>query len=116
MVLGDRPRRWIALAPIPAWSAAALALFSVAAASPGGAPTGKFAGLIAGAIMIALVGYALFDYIRPLIDNPDSGLIRAMGVLAAIAIVKVAVMPLFPGFGPDVGSYQSWAGQIAALG
>jgi len=39
-----------------------------------------------------------------------------MLVLAAIALVKVAVMPLFPGFGPDVGSYQSWAGQIASLG
>jgi Gpi18-like mannosyltransferase len=115
-VLGDKPRRWIALAPIPAWSAAALALFSVAAASAPGAPTGKLAGLIAGAILIALVGYALFDYIRPLIDDPDSGLMTAIVVLAAIAILKVAVMPFFPGFGPDVGSYQSWAGQIATLG
>lgn len=115
MVVGDRPRR-ISLAPTPAWGAAALALFSVAAASPAGAPTGKFAGFFAGALLIAIVGYALFDYLRPLIEDPDSGLVRAMLVLAVIAIVKVAVMPFFPGFGPDVGSYQSWAAQIATLG
>src|SRR5260370_8557449 len=111
-----RTRRWIALAPVPAWSAIALALFSLAAASAPGAPTGKFAGLIAGAILIPMLGYAPFDYLRPLLHNPDSGLMTAMLVLAGIAILKIAVMPFFPGFGADVGSYQAWAGQIATRG
>ena len=69
MTVLARTRRWIALAPVPAWGAVALALFSLGAASAPGAPTGKLAGLFAGAILIALVGYALFDYLRPLIDD-----------------------------------------------
>jgi len=77
-------------------SAVALALFSLGAASGPGAPTGKFAGFFAGVILIALVGYAFFDYLRPAINDPDSGLIRAILVLAAIAIIKVAVMPSSP--------------------
>ena len=119
MVVGDRPRWRSALAPIPAWGIASLALFSifsVAAASPAGAASGKLAGFFAGAILIAMVGYALYDYIRPLIDDPDSGLFTAMLVLLVIAAIKVAVMPFFPGFGPDVGSYQAWGSQIATLG
>src|SRR5271156_3657598 len=98
MVVGDRPRRRSALAPIPAWGVALLALvsaFSVAAAAPAGAASGKLAGFFAGAILIAMVGYALYDYLRPLIDDPESGLFTAMLVLAGIAIVKVAVMPFF---------------------
>ena len=73
-------------------------------------------GFFAGAILISMVGYALYDYLRPLIDDPESGLFTALIVLVGIAIVKVAVMPFFPGFGPDVGSYQSWGSQIATMG
>ena len=95
---------------------AALGLFSIAAALPPGAASGKFAGFIAGAILISMVGYALYDYLRPLIDDPESGIFTAMLVLFGIAAIKVAVMPFFPGFGPDVGSYQSWGSQIATFG
>jgi Gpi18-like mannosyltransferase len=91
-------------------------LVSLAAASEPGAPTGKFFGFIAGAILLSIVVYALLDYLRPLIDDPDSGLKNAALILAGIAIVKIALMPFFPGFGADVGSYQAWAGQIATLG
>ena len=72
--------------------------------------------VVAGAMLLALVLYALYDYLRPLIEDRDSGLLIALLILVAIAIVKLAVMPFFPGFGPDVGSYQSWAGQIADQG
>jgi Gpi18-like mannosyltransferase len=115
-VVGDRPRRWAARAPLVQWGVAALAVFSIAAASAPDSPSGKFTGFVAGALLIGLVGYALFDYLRPLIHQPDSGLLRTILVLAVLAAAKLAVMPLFPGFGPDVGSYQSWAAQIASLG
>ncbi len=105
-----------ARASMPALGAAALASLSIAAASPANGPTGKISGLIAGALLITLVGYAFFDYLRPLIKDRESGLLIALLVLVAIAVVKLAVMPFFPGFGPDVGSYQSWAGDIAAQG
>lgn len=112
----DRPRRWIARAPFLRWAAAALSVFSIAAASAPQASSGKLPGFIAGAILIALVAYALIDYLRPLIGDRDSGLTAALLVLGALAAVKLAVMPFFPGFGPDVGDYQAWAGQIATFG
>ncbi len=115
-VAGDTPWRGIAGVPLLRWAAAALSVFSIAAASAPQAPSGKLAGFIAGAILIALVAYALIDYLRPLIDDRDSGLIVALLVLGVLAAVKLAVMPFFPGFGPDVGDYQAWAGQIATFG
>jgi Gpi18-like mannosyltransferase len=95
---------------------ATLSVFSIAAESAPQAPSGKLPGFIAGAILIALVGYALIDYLRPLIADRTSGLTFALLVLGVLAVVKLAVMPFFPGFGPDVGSYQAWASQIATLG
>ena len=115
-VVGDSDRARIAGTPFLRWTAAALSVFSIAAASAPEASSGKLAGFIAGAILIALVAYALIDYLRPLIDDRDSGLIAALLVLGALAAVKLAVMPFFPGFGPDVGDYQAWAGQIATYG
>jgi len=115
-VAGDSDRGWIAGTPFLRWTAAALSVFSIAAASAPEGPSGKLAGFIAGAILIGLVAYALFDYLRPLIDDRDSGITAALLVLGALAAVKLAVMPFFPGFGPDVGDYQAWAGQIATYG
>src|SRR5271166_5672694 len=115
-VAGDRPRRWAARAPLLRWGVAALAVFSIAAASDSQASNGKFVGFIAGAILIALVAYALFDYLRPLIAERDSGLMLTLLVLGVLAVVKLIVMRFFPGFGPDIGSYQAWAGQIATQG
>ena len=115
-VAGDSDRGWIAGTPFLRWTAAALSVFSIAAASAPQASSGKLVGFIAGAILIALVAYALFDYLRPVIDDRDSGITAALLVLGALAAVKLAVMPFFPGFGPDVGDYQAWAGQIATYG
>ncbi len=115
-VEGDRPQGWVAWTRVASWVAAALVVAAIAAASTPAAATGKFPGFIAGAIMIALVIYASFDYLRPLLDDPDSGLFRALLVLAALSIIKLLVMPYFPGFGPDVGDYQAWASQIATFG
>ncbi len=114
-VAGDRPRRWIVRAPFSRWGAVALATFSLAA-SASDATSGKLPGFIAGAILLALVAYAFFDYLRPLIDDRDSGLILALLALGGLAGLKFALMPYFPGFGPDVGDYQAWASQIATFG
>jgi Gpi18-like mannosyltransferase len=115
-VAGHRPRRWVARAPFSGWGVAALAIFSIAAASAPEAPSGKVWGFIAGAILIALVAYALIDYLRPLIDDRDSGLKLAFIVLAVLAAVKLAVMRYIPGFNVDVGDYQAWASQMATAG
>ncbi len=115
-VAGDRPRRWAARAPFLRWGAVALSIFSIAAASAPDTPTGKLPGFVSGAILIALVGYALYDYLRPLIDDRDSGLLATLIVLGALAAVKLAVMPFFPGFGADVGDYQAWGSQIVTSG
>src|ERR1700691_1690319 len=114
-VAGDSPRG-ITWARFSRWGAAALAIFSIAAASAPENASGKFPGFVPGAILIALVAYALFDYLRPLIDDPDSGLILALVVLGALAALKFALMPYFPGFGTDVGDYQAWSSQIATFG
>ena len=115
-VAEDRPQGWGAWARIAPWGVAALAVAAIAAASSPAAATGKLPGFIAGAIMIALVIYAFIDYLRPLTQDPDAGLLPALLVLAALAVVKLVVMPYFPGFGPDVGDYQAWASQIATFG
>ncbi|HEV2171910.1 MAG TPA: phospholipid carrier-dependent glycosyltransferase, partial [Candidatus Binatus sp.] len=79
-------------------------------------PSGKFPGVIAGAILISLVGYAFFQYLRPIFREPNTYLYAALLVLVCLAVVKLALMPYFPGFGPDVGDYQAWASQIATFG
>ena len=112
-VEGDRPQGWVGWARIAPWGVAALAVAAIAAASTPAAATGKLPGFIAAAILIALVGYAFIDYLRPLTEDSDSGLFPALLVLAALAVLKLVAMPYFPGFGPDVGDYQAWASQIA---
>jgi Gpi18-like mannosyltransferase/predicted membrane-bound dolichyl-phosphate-mannose-protein mannosyltransferase len=95
-----------------------LALGCVAAAAPAGAsgPSGKFTGVVAALAMLAVIGYAFADYLAPLLRDQESGVRIALVTLAAITIVKFAMLPLFPGFGVDVGSYESWALQIADVG
>ncbi len=115
-VAGDRPRRWIARALFSQWGVAALAIFSIAAASAPETTSGKLPGFIAGAILFATIGYAFASYLRPLFDDRDSGLIAALLVLAALAAVKLALMPYFPGFPTDVGDYEAWGSQIATFG
>jgi Gpi18-like mannosyltransferase len=114
--VGDRHRWWIARALFSQQVAAVLAVFSIAAAADPDVPSGKLPGFFAGAILIALVAYAFVRYLRPLFREPDTYLYAALLVLVCLAVVKLALMPYFPGFGPDVGDYQAWASQIATFG
>jgi Gpi18-like mannosyltransferase/predicted membrane-bound dolichyl-phosphate-mannose-protein mannosyltransferase len=97
---------------------AALALTALAAtpASSGNIASGVVAGILAAVFLLAIVGYGFALVIRPLIGQEGSELGSALVVLGALAAVKLALLPLFPGFGPDVSSYQAWALQIANLG
>jgi Gpi18-like mannosyltransferase/predicted membrane-bound dolichyl-phosphate-mannose-protein mannosyltransferase len=117
MRVGDRlgrplPRLWARLG----FAALALVLLGAEPAAPAGGPSGKLAGILAAVLLVAIVGYAFSFAIRPLLDGKESGFDSALITLAALAAVKTALLPLFPGFGPDIGSYQAWALQIARLG
>lgn len=96
---------------------AALALGALAAVPAAGAgASGKVVGLLAGAAMLAIVWYTFSNYLAPVAADPDSGLRTALLILAIIAVVKLAMLPWFPGFATDVSSYEAWASQIATLG
>ncbi len=87
-----------------------------AAADNPDAPDGRLAGYIAALTIILLIGYGLYLCLKPILNRPDSGLSQALLILVVIFLLKEAVAPLFPGFGVDVGSYQSWAERMADLG
>jgi Gpi18-like mannosyltransferase len=94
-----------------------LALFSLGAEAP--APSGSngmLIGAMSGAILLTIVVITFARLVLPLRNASESGLDSALITLGALATVKVALIPFFPGFGADVGSYQAWALQIATLG
>src|SRR5262249_49131690 len=67
-------------------------------------------------ILLAIVGTAFVGLLLPLRNDPESGLDSVLITLGALAAVKIGLVPFFPGFGADVGSYQAWALQIATQG
>jgi len=77
---------------------------------------GKLAGLFSGLVLLGLTLYALWLFAEPLLNDPQAGIGSALLILLAIWVAKTSLLPLFPGFGPDVGSYQAWADRIASLG
>ncbi|HXW84754.1 MAG TPA: phospholipid carrier-dependent glycosyltransferase, partial [Candidatus Binataceae bacterium] len=117
MLVGEKPRR-AGFARIGLAVACALAAMMLLGAdsSAASASSGKFIGAISGAILISTVGYAFALAIRPVFSDRESGFDGAMLALGVLFLVKIALVPMFPGFGPDVGSYQAWALQIANLG
>ncbi|MGH7905821.1 MAG: phospholipid carrier-dependent glycosyltransferase, partial [Candidatus Binataceae bacterium] len=82
------------------------------AAIAGGKPAGVFSGLV----LFGIVAWAIWRYAEPILNDADSGLGRALLALLIIGAIKLALLPFFPGFGPDVSSYQAWAGRIASAG
>lgn len=94
------------------WLAIIIGLAALAAAPVPGPASGNFAGLVSGAILLTIVGYAFTIAARPL----SRDVVNAIAILAAIALIKLALLPFFPGFGVDVGTYEAWALQIADHG
>jgi len=96
---------------------AALAIVTLGAGpADAGAPSGKLIGVISALVMLGIVAYAFALAVGSLRGDHEAGLDSALVGLAALAVIKTAMLPFFPGFGPDVGSYQAWASQISNLG
>ena len=96
---------------------AILALLCLGADAPAATgSSGMFVGAVAGAILLAIVATAFGRLLLPLRNEPESGLDSVLITLGALAAIKIALVPFFPGFGADVGSYQAWALQIATQG
>jgi Gpi18-like mannosyltransferase len=106
-----------ALAAMPRlkWFALGAALYGVAATDVG-AHSGKFAGALVAAALAAIVAYAYAICVAPISRDRDPRVRWILAALGLIAIFKLIAIPHFPGFGPDVGSYQAWALQIADNG
>ncbi len=102
------------------WLRAAAVLIAIATLGAGpadsGGPSGKLVGLFSAAVMLAIVGYAFALAVASLRGDNEASLDSTIIGLTALAAIKTAMLPFFPGFGPDVGSYQAWALQIAKLG
>lgn len=87
------------------------------AAAKSAAPSGgKLAGIFAGMVLAAIVGYALFLYVQPLIKARDRGLWRAVLLMLGLWLLKTAAAGFCKGFETDVSTYEAWALQIAAGG
>jgi len=70
---------------------------------------GKIAGTVTGIALAILFGYAIVRKALPLWNDRDSGLRAALAALLAIAAVKFALLPFFPGYYLDVNLYRVWA-------
>jgi hypothetical protein len=77
---------------------------------------GKLAGVFAGALLVALLGYALWLLARPLVRERDRNLKRVLVLLSGLLVLKTLALPLFTGFSVDLGNYESWALRIATVG
>jgi Gpi18-like mannosyltransferase/predicted membrane-bound dolichyl-phosphate-mannose-protein mannosyltransferase len=115
-----RWRRAVATAALVAIATAALAGVCAAVpiqlATPAQPASGKLPGLVSGLLLLALLGYSFYLYAAPLLKTQRAELARALALLAAIAAVKFALLPLFAGYSNDISSYESWALEIVARG
>jgi dolichyl-phosphate-mannose-protein mannosyltransferase len=101
-----------------------LALFAVFVCTTGASDppiagviaNGKLAGLFSGLVLLGLVAYALWICAEPIWNDTRTEIGTALLILAAIWVAKTSMLPLFPGLGSDVGSYQAWADRIATYG
>ena len=62
------------------------------------AHTGKLPGMISGLLLLALLGYSVYVYAAPLLKDRDRSLGWALAILSVVAIVKIALLPLFDGY------------------
>lgn len=95
----------------------ALALFGCA--RPGSADAASaavFLGVGCGIGLAALLLFGVWVCLRPTLGHARGALRNAVLLLLALWAIKTVLLTLFPGFGPDIGSYQSWALEMAARG
>ncbi|HUO04116.1 MAG TPA: glycosyltransferase family 39 protein [Candidatus Binataceae bacterium] len=73
-------------------------------------------GSICGLAIFALVASAIAITIRPLIKERDRTFLTAIVLLFVIAIIKIALIPSFPGYLEDIKQFKLWASVLASLG
>ena len=76
--------------------------------------SGKLPGVFAGAILAALIVYALWLLARPL--PRDGAVKRVLLLLSGLLILKAFALQFFTGFSVDIGTYEAWALKIATQG
>ncbi len=76
----------------------------------------RWLGVFVGLFLAVLVAWAVRASVKPQTEDFRADERQALLILAAICIAKAALLPLFPGFGPDIGSYQAWAARVADVG
>lgn len=72
-------------------------------------------GILAGCVLAAVVGYALFIYLKPL-RGQDSGIGLAFAALVALWLAKTIALHWLPGYYFDVDQFRKWALRIADVG
>ncbi|HTT75167.1 MAG TPA: phospholipid carrier-dependent glycosyltransferase [Candidatus Binataceae bacterium] len=80
------------------------------------ASSSSLPGVLAGLILLALLGYALWTYAEPLIRQRD----RAFGgVLLGLLVLwgfKTLALGVFSGYALDLGTYEAWAMRLTSVG
>ena len=79
-------------------------------------PDARLLGVVCG---IALGGFLGWSIVRSVVSMPADAratLSTILSFLLLLALAKLALMPLFPGLGIDVGSYQAWASRLCDVG
>jgi dolichyl-phosphate-mannose-protein mannosyltransferase len=112
-----RGRRRIVLAGVAIFATESAASVAQAANAPGDLfSSGKAPGVFAGFVILALLGYSLFLFAKPLIENRDRALYRALLILLGLWILKTFVLVLFPGYRTDVATFEAWSLELASAG
>jgi dolichyl-phosphate-mannose--protein O-mannosyl transferase len=95
----------------------AVILHPVAAVSglPSG-PDGRVLGILCGLGLAAFVAWSITRCIKSIPAEERDTLPAVLSALGFIAILKLGLMPFFPGLGIDVGSYQAWASRMCDVG
>ena len=77
--------------------------------------TSKIPGLITGNLIAILIGYAVFNYLKPL-GGKGSGIGLAMVALSVLWGIKTIALQWFPGYYYDIDQFRLWAFRLATAG
>jgi dolichyl-phosphate-mannose-protein mannosyltransferase len=72
--------------------------------------------MLCGTVLLVLIAAAITLTIRPLVRERDRRFAIALGVLTAITIVKLTLLPFYPGYVADIRKFELWGNMMARLG
>ena len=78
--------------------------------------SGELPGIFAGAMLAAILSYALWLLMRPLLREGTAHLKRVLLLLTGLLVLKAFALQFFAGFSVDLGTYEAWALKIATEG